>query len=141
MKAIERIYQYIDYKNINKSDFEKKCGISNGYLGKMYGINADIGESILLQIIENCPEVSPEWILTGNGSMLKSDKIEIKPIDNEYLLRRFEEIVAENTLLKKKIEELELSRGTSPDTPNYDISQKKIGSYIAAEPEPSKRTH
>lgn len=133
MKAIQRIYQYIDYKHISKSDFEKKCGISNGYLGKMHGRNADIGESILIQVLENCPDISSEWLLTGFGSMIKSDVIEIKPVDNEYILRRFEELVAENALLKKKIEELEEFRRKSTNTTNYPEFSPKIGTGIAAE--------
>ena len=34
---------------------------------------ADIGESIAMRIIENCPDVDPSWLLTGKGEMLKSD--------------------------------------------------------------------
>lgn len=71
MKAIERIYQYIDFEKIKIASFEKSCGISNGYLAKMLKRNADIGESILIQILENCPNISPEWLLTGHGAMLR----------------------------------------------------------------------
>lgn len=72
MKAIERIYKYIDYKGINNSKLEKEIGLSNGYLGKMFSRKADIGESILNLILENSPEINPEWLLTGNGEMLKN---------------------------------------------------------------------
>lgn len=73
MKAIERIYHLIDYQKITIKDFEVKCGLSNGYLGKMKSRNADIGESILTQILEKCPDISPEWLLTGDGEMLRAD--------------------------------------------------------------------
>jgi len=134
MKAIERIYQYIDYKKINKSDFEKKCGISNGYLGKMHQRNADIGESILVQIIEYCPDISPEWLIIGQGTMIKGEEAEIKTIDNEWLLHRFEEIVGENALLKKENEDLKNSQGKSTNPPAYAINSEKTGTHIAAEP-------
>jgi SMC interacting uncharacterized protein involved in chromosome segregation len=42
-------------------------------LGKQLKRNADLGESILNKIIENCPEINPEWLLTGKGEMLKKD--------------------------------------------------------------------
>jgi len=71
MKAIERIYQYIDYKGIKPLPFEKKIGLSNGYLGKQIKRNADLGEGIILRIIENCPDINPLWLLTGEGEMLK----------------------------------------------------------------------
>ena len=33
MKAIERLYQYLDYKGVKPTRFEKEIGLSNGYLG------------------------------------------------------------------------------------------------------------
>ncbi len=71
MKAIERIFDYINLKKINKSELEKKAGISNGYLAKQLQRKADVGEGILNNIIKNCPDINPEWLLTGNGTMLK----------------------------------------------------------------------
>lgn len=73
MKAIERIFKYIDYKGLNKSELERKSGISNGYLAKQFARKADIGESILNGILENCPDISAEWLLTGQGEMLKEE--------------------------------------------------------------------
>lgn len=74
MKAIKRIYQYIDSKGIKAVPFEKKIGLSNGYLGKQLSRNADLGEGILMRVIENCPDINPEWLLTGNGEMLKNEE-------------------------------------------------------------------
>lgn len=71
MKAIERVYKYIDFIGIKAIPFEKKIGLSNGYLGKQLVRKADLGEGVLMKIIENCPEISPEWLLTGKGEMLK----------------------------------------------------------------------
>ena len=73
MKTIERVYKYLDFIGIKAIPFEKKVGLSNGYLGKQLVRKADLGEGILMKIIENCPEISPEWLLTGNGSMLKNE--------------------------------------------------------------------
>ena len=76
MKAIERIYQYIDSKQIKVVDFERKNNISNGYLSKMKLRSAGIGEDILNSILENCPDINPVWLLSGKGEMLKSDNEE-----------------------------------------------------------------
>jgi hypothetical protein len=73
MKTIERIYKYIEYRNITPAIFEKKTGVSNGYLGKQLKRMADIGESITTRIIENCPDIDPLWLLTGKGEMLRSN--------------------------------------------------------------------
>lgn len=73
MKIIDRVFQYIEYKGIKPIPFEKEIGLSNGYLGKQQKRNADLGESIILKIIENCLEINPYWLLTGQGEMLKSN--------------------------------------------------------------------
>ncbi len=73
MKIIERIFEYIKYKGVTIVDFERKNALSNGYLRKMKQRNADIGETIMITILENCPDISLEWFVLGEGSMLKTD--------------------------------------------------------------------
>jgi hypothetical protein len=51
--------------------------LSNGYLGKQLLRNVDLGEGILTKILENCPEINPEWLLTGKGSTFTYDKVNI----------------------------------------------------------------
>lgn len=70
MKAIERLYQYLESKDIKPGTFEKQIRLSQGYLGKMFRRKADMGEGIILQIIENCPEINLSWLMTGKGDML-----------------------------------------------------------------------
>lgn len=75
MKTIHRIEQYIESKGFNKSSFERKCGLSSGYLSKQLARNADIGESILTKVLENNPDLSREWLYFGEGEMLRSDNM------------------------------------------------------------------
>ena len=63
---INRILQFIDYKGINKSNFYKSTGLSNGFLDKV----KDIGVSKLELILKNYPELSTEWLIFGTGNML-----------------------------------------------------------------------
>lgn len=74
MKAIERLYQYIEYKGVKPVPFEKIVGLSNGYLGKQLRRNANLGEEVLCKIIDNCPDINPVWLLTGVGEMLKKEE-------------------------------------------------------------------
>jgi len=72
MKAIERFYQYLDSKGIKPTRFEKDNGLSNGYLGTQLKRNGNLGEDVINKIINNCLDIDPVWLLTGNGSMTKS---------------------------------------------------------------------
>lgn len=73
MKIIDRIFEYIKYKEVTVAEFERQNSLSNGYLRKMKQRNADIGETIMLTILENCPDIALDWFVLGEGSMLKSD--------------------------------------------------------------------
>lgn len=78
-KIIHRIFQYIDYKGVPHTRFEKEIGLSNGYLNTQLRRNADIGESVLQRFIDNSLDVNVEWLITGNGSMLVNAK---KPLNS-----------------------------------------------------------
>ena len=73
MKAIERLFQYIEYKNIRPSRLEKTCNLSNGYLKQQLKRKADMGESVLNNIIDNCQDLNPIWLLFDQGEMLKEE--------------------------------------------------------------------
>ena len=72
MKAIERLVQYIDYKGFSNRSFEMQIGLSNGYIGTQLKRNADLGESILNKILDNCLDINPIWLISGKGDMLKN---------------------------------------------------------------------
>lgn len=67
----QRILQFVEYKNVSKREFYAKTGISRGTLDN----NSGITEDILSKIFAIFPEISPNWLLTGEGSMLIGEKI------------------------------------------------------------------
>lgn len=69
MTIQERILQVIENKEVTPYRFCKDLGLSMGYLDK----RGSIGTDKYLKIIEYLPEINPEWLLTGKGSMLKED--------------------------------------------------------------------
>jgi hypothetical protein len=74
MTSIERILQFIDFKGISKYEFLKKTGLSNGFLDKNRAIGTDKCEKIL----GIYPEISPEWLLTGKGDMVRKAESALK---------------------------------------------------------------
>lgn len=77
MKIINRIFQYIDYKEFTPSQAEKLWGLSNGYLAITLKRNGDIGESKIAGILENSRDLSDVWLVFGRGNMLVSEKVEM----------------------------------------------------------------
>lgn len=71
MNERERLLQLINYySNGNKTAFAKKLGISPQTINSWIirnSYNVDL-------IYSKCNEVSSDWLLTGNGNMLRDDK-------------------------------------------------------------------
>lgn len=116
----ERIVQYLNYKNITKYKFCKDLGLSNGFLDK----GRDISTSIYANIIAYFPELNGNWLLTGQGNMLREsdDNSNIKEPISEYRKQSDSELV--NKLLdrlQKQSEELGKLRA--------EIAQLKRGDF------------
>lgn len=69
---LERIKQYIDNKSISVAAFEKSIGMSNASFGKCLKKGGAIGTDKLENILSVYPDISPNWLLTGNGTMLRN---------------------------------------------------------------------
>ena len=77
MGTVQRIRQYIENKGISKYRFYQQSGLSNGALDKGENIGSDKCEKILYAF----PDLNSDWLLTGRGSMLKNNGLEL--IDNK----------------------------------------------------------
>lgn len=72
MKAIERLFVFFEKKSLKHTPVEKDLGLTNGYLGKMRDRKGSIGSDILETIFCKYPELNPDWLLTGRGTMIRS---------------------------------------------------------------------
>ena len=71
---LERLKEYIDSKGISVSAFEKSIGMSNASFGKSLKNKGAIGTDKLENILIVYPDLSPDWLLTGRGDMIKSNR-------------------------------------------------------------------
>lgn len=65
----DRINELIAWLKISRAEFERRAGLSNGYTRNLGGVP---GAEKLEAILRAFPEVSREWLLTGEGEMLKN---------------------------------------------------------------------
>lgn len=77
-KIVGRIKEYMDYKKISIAAFEKSIGLSNASFNKTLKTGGAIGTDKLEKTLSIYPDINPEWLLTGEGEMLKSSS-EVKP--------------------------------------------------------------
>ena len=77
----QRILQYLDYKSITNYKFYQETGISNGILSQKNGLS----EENIVRFLSVYRDVSPNWLLTGEGEMLKKrQKSEETETDREW---------------------------------------------------------
>ncbi len=80
MKIIERIVKFIKYKNLSMRAFDISIGVGNGYTSKQAKTNASVGSDVLEKIIDVYRDLSPLWLMTGEGPMtIDPDKSSDEP--------------------------------------------------------------
>jgi phage repressor protein C with HTH and peptisase S24 domain len=72
--TLQRIKDFIDYKDFSIRVFEMSVGMSNGSFASQLKNNKTIGVDKLENILQKYPELNAEWLLTGRGEMLKSEE-------------------------------------------------------------------
>lgn len=72
----DRIIQLIEYKGIAKESFYKKIGVTSAnFRGKAK--ESDVVSVTIAKILSEIPDVNTEWLLTGKGSMLKPNSLQL----------------------------------------------------------------
>lgn len=65
MEIKDRIKQIIEVLGVKTASFEKAIGVANSYLRNVKNVSAETCKSI----VEVYPQISLDWLITGNGEM------------------------------------------------------------------------
>ena len=68
----ERILQYIEYKGISISEFLRNTDIKRGFLDADK-LNSAVSDVFVAKIIATYSDLNLEWLITGEGQMLKEN--------------------------------------------------------------------
>lgn len=77
MSIKDRIDAIIEVKGLTRASFERKCGLSNGFINN---IVKGIGEDKIAAILRVFPDIDKVWLLTGEGNMLTSQGANIPTV-------------------------------------------------------------
>ena len=79
MTTKERLQQYARYKFGEYKALELKCGLTHGTIGNRSEPNV----RVLQKVLEECPELNPDWLILGVGTMERNpEKLEPIRLDN-----------------------------------------------------------
>jgi transcriptional regulator with XRE-family HTH domain len=102
----ERIKKIIDYKSLNQVEFSELIGIPRSSLSEILnGKRCPSLEAIV--DISNCfKEVNTEWLLKGEGSMIKNMLKEESPVYQSKSLGALESLVERVETLEQQFSEM-----------------------------------
>lgn len=85
---IERIKTIMSYYHLSVNAFAAKITANQVTINQQMNGDRKVSLETVLKIINSFDLISPEWLLTGKGEMLKlsSSREESTPITNERLL-------------------------------------------------------
>lgn len=106
MKPIERVKKVIEFKKLSISGFEKATGMSNNSIQTALKRNSNLKDDTLNSILIRFPDISGEWLLTGEGSMLKNNLTNESDKDHINYKELAEARLDTIELLKEKVDKL-----------------------------------
>lgn len=122
----EKIKQFLDYKGISKNKFYVQTGLSVGFLDS----GNSLGVDRLRTIVNIYPDLNIEWIVTGEGSMIKPKQTTANNSTFLEILKekdaRIEKYIRENERLSIRVKQLE------SEMPNTVSASSKISSSKGA---------
>lgn len=77
-KILSNIEKIAQNEGITIGQLERTIGASKAVLSRAIAKGTDIQAKWVEAIVENYPHYSPEWLLTGEGSMLRSEEPQTK---------------------------------------------------------------
>ena len=121
--VLQRIIDVFRTKSNSETQFAKMIGANQKTINQQFKKERSLSLDTVLGILSSFPDISAEWLLRGEGEMLKSDNKNIndnfdksqyvsknKYESKIYLLAEvtndLKETVLENKKLRKEIEEL-----------------------------------
>lgn len=112
---LSRIQEISQNEGITIGALERKIGASKGVLSRAINKGTDIQSKWLQFIVENYPTYSTRWLLTGEGSMLRTDDMPTQQITSSsnvhaesvvhsdaITLRLMDKLDEKDTILKEK---------------------------------------
>jgi len=82
MTVKQRLTNYIKSRGISSREFCRIIGVSETYVNS---IRTSIQPEKLIKITHAFPDLNPEWLLTGDGEMLKETPM-LPPIERDKLI-------------------------------------------------------
>lgn len=94
----QRIREFMNSLEISDNQFAKSIGITQSVIASMFSRNTEPSSKVIVSILNAYANLSAEWLMRGEGYMLKGDTVtKEEPASKEFVV-----YVDENGFLKMK---------------------------------------
>jgi transcriptional regulator with XRE-family HTH domain len=126
-----RIKEFIESQGISVYAFENAIGASRGSISKAIKDNKNIGSNVLENILRVYKELNPEYLLTGNGEMLRVDN-QLKEPEATYIKEVSEVDIFKKLLFGDNFEEILNNQDATTDAlARLIVNQNKLLDDVA----------
>lgn len=81
----QRIREFINSLGVNDNQFAKSIGITQSVIASMFSRNTEPSSKVIVSILNAYANLSAEWLMRGEGDMLKSNETEkVNSISKKY---------------------------------------------------------
>lgn len=93
---LDRVALFAQNEGITIGSIEKTIGASKGVLSRALAQGTDVQAKWIKGIVENYPSLSPDWLLTGTGDMLRSSVTDSSETNTKELRTNYERTTKEH---------------------------------------------
>ena len=116
-KFIERLQLFQEKTGINDNQMTVKASLSVGLLGKAKKSGKDMAAESIEKILCAYPELSADWLLTGQGNMFKSETATPPQSSDTATVMQLVDTIRQQAQeigqLRERINQLESERGAN----------------------------
>ena len=80
----DRLKAFIVFKNISTREFERRIDAAYGFIGNM---SKSTSPEKIMRICNVFPELNPDWLLTGEGEMLRGQVLNVSGHHNKDTMK------------------------------------------------------
>lgn len=83
--VIERVKLIAEAEKISLTAFEATVGASKGVFSRALNNGTDVQSKWLIKVVEKYPDYSADWLLTGEGAMLRAGYVPERVSSSSFL--------------------------------------------------------
>lgn len=108
---VDRLIEFFDHEGLNDNQVTVAAGLSVGLINKTRKTRSGMTSGNICKILKAYPQLSADWLLTGQGNMIKSDSAishqseQISSSELAVMISRSLDFIAENQREIQKTQE------------------------------------